>query len=454
MSSQGGIMNSLSHSVIALLCSVGAAQSFAEISPVTLEPTRARVNQAGHIYFNVSSGEKIVTLLQDGQTTPADTGSSQPIWAMLDQKPCADDYGYTTDLYFAVDDPTGGTPLSTRIRLLDYGDIQTDTVVDCIEINWVVAHLDSDLDSDSIVDGVEELAGNWIVWDADNGRAINCCSRLPLVDFLFFNLPGNTPENQAAGALSGWTADVDLVAFGSATNLSFEIGDSDGDCQSAAFCNSAVDYDSDSIPDGPVAGGDRDFDGLPDSDLDGDGLFDWSWTVGFIQPGMGNDFDSDSDTGTLPGSNSDTIGVNFGVPAGMAVDNGDGTWTYDIDESAPASPTGAEDRYAIYEPDGAGGYVYNGGYWFGGFACSGGLISTGGTGYTPLAMFQFVLYGPNTQVFKCGDYNGDMNVNFYDVSAFLQDFNAMDHMADLNSDGSWDFFDVTLFLQVFTAGCP
>lgn len=438
-----------------MLLAAGGTSSVALASnPTTLSPVTRPVNQAGHIYYNVSSGEKIVTLIGDGQTAPADTGSSEPIWAMLGQSPCAD-FGYDTVFFFGVDDPTGGTPLSTGIQLLDYGDIEKDSVVDCIEINWVVAHPDVDLDSDSIVDGVEELAGNWIVWDADNARAINQSTRLPLVDFLFFNLPGNTPENQAQGFLTGWTADVDLVAFGSATDLSFEIGDSDGDCQGAAFCNSSVDTNSDGVPDGvSVSNADRDFDGLPDSDLDGDGLFDWSWTVGFIQPGMGNDFDSDSDTGSLPGSNSDTIGVNFGAPAGMAIDNGDGTWSYDIDETAPGAPIGAEDRFAIYEPDGAGGFIYNGGYWFGGFACTGGLISTGGTGYTPLAMFQFVLYGPSDDIFEPCDYNGDGSIDFFDVSAFLQDFNAMDPQADLNNDGNWDFFDVSLFLQAFNAGCP
>jgi hypothetical protein len=341
-------MNVKSALTIAMAAGI-ASTAAASNTPTTLGPTQAQVNKAGHIYYNVASGERIVTIFGDGQTAPADTGTSAPIWSALVQNPC-EAQGYTTSYFFGVDDATGGTPLSTAIQNMDYGDIAMDTVVDCIQVNWVVAHPDQDLDSDGTVDGVEELAGNWIVWDADNGRAINNSTRLPLVDILFFNLPGNTPENQSAGALTGWTADVDLVAFGTATDLSFEIGDSDGDCQTAAFCNSSVDYDSDSVPDGPIAGGDRDFDGLLDSDLDGDGLFDWSWTVGFIQPGLGNDFDSDSDTGSLPGSNSDTIGISFGFPTGSAVDNGDGSWTWNLDTSVDDAGTGAEDRFAIYEP--------------------------------------------------------------------------------------------------------
>lgn len=446
-------MNVKSALTIAMAAGI-ASTAAASNTPTTLGATQAQINKAGHIYYNVASGERIVTIFNDGQTAPADTGSSAPIWSALVQNAC-EAFGYTSSYFFGVDDATGGTPLSTGIQHMDYGDIEKDTVVDCIEINWVVAHPDVDLDSDSIVDGVEELAGNWIVWDADNGRAINQSTRTPLVDFLFFNLPGNTPENQGAGALTGWTLDVDLVAFGSATDLSFEIGDSDGDCQGAAFCNSSVDTNSDSVPDGvSIANADRDFDGLPDSDLDADGLFDFSWTVQFMQPGMGNDFDSDSDTGSLPGSTSDTIGVSFGYPTGSAVDNGDGTFTWNIDTSVSDAGTGEEDRFAIYEPIG-GEFVYNGGYWFGGFACTGGLISTGGAGYTPPAMFQFVLYGPSGPT-GCGpaDLNGDLALDFFDVSLFLQAFNAMDPTADFNNDGNYDFFDVSLFLQAFNAGCP
>jgi hypothetical protein len=444
-------MNVKSALTIAMAAGI-ASTAAASNTPTTLGPTQAQVNKAGHIYYNVASGERIVTIFADGQTAPADTGNGGPIWSALVENMC-EAQGYTTSYFFGVDDATGGTLLSTGTQNMDYGDIEMDTVVDCIQINWVVAHPDVDLDSDGTVDGVEELAGNWIVWDADNGRAINNSTRLPLVDILFFNLPGNTPENQSAGALTGWTADVDLVAFGTATDLSFEIGDSNGDCQTAAFCNSSVDYDSDSVPDGPIAGGDRDFDGLLDSDLDGDGLFDFSWTVQFIQPGQGNDFDSDSDTGSLPGSNSDTIGIGFAAPAGSAVDNGDGTWTWNLDTAAADAGTGAEDRFAIYEPDGSGGFMYNGGYWFGGFACTGGLISTGGLGYTPVAMFQFVLYGPDgTTSNPCpADLNGDGALNFFDVSLFLTDFNGG---GDYNGDGSTNFFDVSAFLTDFNAGCP
>ncbi|MHA7812866.1 MAG: GC-type dockerin domain-anchored protein [Phycisphaerales bacterium] len=438
---------------VCLLAAVGATTGVAQANgPTTLQPTQGKVVNAGHIYYNVASGERIVTMYDNGQTRPADTGQSQPVWSALVQNACEAE-GYTTEYFFGVDNP-GSTQLSTNVTLTDWGDLPKDTVIDCIQINWVVAHPDewvNDTDTTLGVVGIEELAGQWTVWDADDGSIIGGCTRLPLIDFTLTSLPGNTPTNAGAGALTGWTADIDLSDDGTfETDLTFEIGDSDGDCQTASFCNNDVDGNGSSI-----SNLDRNFDGLPDSDLDGDGLFDFSWDVRFYQPGMGNDFDSDSDTGTPFHSTSDTIGVSFGFPEGEAVDNGDGTWTWDIDEMVEAPGTGADDLFTIYGPATAtSAGPHAGSFFFGGFACTGGLISTGGTGYTPPAMFQFVLYGPS--VIDCcpADYNCDGSLDFFDVSQFITDFNAMDPSADFNNDGNWDFFDVSQFIQAFNAGCP
>jgi hypothetical protein len=429
----------------------GYAQSAYEPAPVTLEPSRGTVNNVAHIYYNVVSGERVVTVLGSGQTAPADTGTSEPVWATLVQNSC-EAQGYTTEFYYGVDAPDGYILGQTGLTLLDYGDIETDTVVDCIQVNWVVNHPDTDLDSDGVGDGVEELAANWIIWDAHNGRPE--CMRVPMVDLLFFNLPGNTPDNVAADALTGYTMDIDLVAFGTATDLSFEIGNTDGDCQSAAFCVDDLDTDFDGIGDGADWDDvDLDFDGLPDSDLDGDGLFDWSWSVRFFQPGYGTDFDSDGDSGVRADVGMNTIGISFGFPEGSAIDNGDGTWTWDIDSNAQAAGTGQEDRFVLYDPPNSSGEIlYNGGYWFGGFACTGGLIDTGGTGYTPPAMFQFQLYGPVVvDVCNPADLNLDGVLNFFDVSLFLLEWQGG---GDYNGDGSTDFFDVSAFLVDFNAGCP
>ena len=52
------------------------------------------------------------------------------------------------------------------------------------------------------------------------------------------------------------------------------------------------------------------------------------------------------------------------------------------------------------------------------------------------------------------DFNGDGLSDFFDVSAFLSAFSAMNPAADLTGDGSFDFFDVSGFLSAFGAGCP
>jgi hypothetical protein len=52
------------------------------------------------------------------------------------------------------------------------------------------------------------------------------------------------------------------------------------------------------------------------------------------------------------------------------------------------------------------------------------------------------------------DLTGDGVLNFFDVSAFLNAYSAMDPTADFDGNGIFNFFDVSAFLNAFTAGCP
>jgi cytochrome c peroxidase len=52
------------------------------------------------------------------------------------------------------------------------------------------------------------------------------------------------------------------------------------------------------------------------------------------------------------------------------------------------------------------------------------------------------------------DLTDDGTLNFFDVSAFLAAFSAMEPAADFDENGSFDFFDVSAFLNAFAAGCP
>jgi hypothetical protein len=53
-----------------------------------------------------------------------------------------------------------------------------------------------------------------------------------------------------------------------------------------------------------------------------------------------------------------------------------------------------------------------------------------------------------------GDWNGDGVIDFNDLLAYLNDYNAQDPRADVNGDGVVDFNDLLAFLNLYNAGCP
>ncbi len=423
--------NRSSTSLVFSICA-GCACSFAGAAdlPTTLDTSDLRVRDIAHIYYNIASGERIVTLINNGQTSGADTGNSVSIWANI-SNPCDDvDPGLSTAFFYVADDNSGTTSLATAATTVDWADISVDTVVDCVRINWVTGHVDTDSDSDGIGDGVIGLGGQWTWWDADNGRFGDRSTRTPLISFVFFNLPGDPNPNPEFAA--GYTADIDL-ASSLASSLVFEICDTDSDLQDATIHNAGI---------GNL---DNNFDGLPDSDLDGDGLADWSWGVRFFQPGT---FDFDGD-GVVDGDLADSmhpIGMTPAAPEGDAIPNGDGTWSYEIDLEPDDAGTGSEDAFAIYGPDGVASEFF----WFGGMSCDpddDGFI-------TPYASFHAQLFGPGDGGSCPQDTNGDGVINFFDITGFIVCFNVRAPCGDWNADGDWDFFDVAAFLADFAAGCP
>jgi hypothetical protein len=425
--------------------------------PTTLEADRGDVRHVAHIYFNIASGERVVTLLGDGQSVGAsgEHTASGPIWSTQESNVCSEQ-GFTTEFFFGFDDNSDYSYMP-GITLLDFGDLATDTVVDCVEVDWVTDHIDTDSDSDGIGDGVVGLSGQWTYWDTDNGRIAQQCLRLPLISFVFTDLPGDIsgtddpydPNN----TLARYAMTVDLASSFS-SSLAFEIGDSDGDLQGASFGNNDVDTDFDGVGDGvSVAspGVDRDFDGNDDADLDGDGLFDFSWTVRFGQPGT-RDLDGD---GVMEGDIADSyraIGVGFGAPEGTAVEDDMGGWIWEIDQQAADAGTGSEDAFAILSALFDGGFRYSGFFWFGGIQCNGDVTGR----FTPYASFYHRLFGISGPVVNMcpADLTRDGALNFFDVSAFLAAFSEEDADADFTNDGNFNFFDVSEFLAQYGAGCP
>lgn len=53
-----------------------------------------------------------------------------------------------------------------------------------------------------------------------------------------------------------------------------------------------------------------------------------------------------------------------------------------------------------------------------------------------------------------GDLDGNGVLDFFDVSTFLNAYNANDPIADLDGNGEFNFFDVSAFVNAFAAGCP
>jgi len=60
---------------------------------------------------------------------------------------------------------------------------------------------------------------------------------------------------------------------------------------------------------------------------------------------------------------------------------------------------------------------------------------------------------PNTNT-CVADFNGDGTLDFFDISAFVASFVAMEPSADLNGDGLINFFDVSAFVSAYASGCP
>lgn len=52
------------------------------------------------------------------------------------------------------------------------------------------------------------------------------------------------------------------------------------------------------------------------------------------------------------------------------------------------------------------------------------------------------------------DLDGNGELDFFDLSAFLMAFGNMDRSADLDENGSFDFFDLSAYLALYNAGCP
>ena len=410
-------------SIITIIASSGIAAAAAASSPESTEFETGALRHAGHIYFNIATGERLLTPIDTADEQAAASGDAEPIWIVSGPATGCDDMGFSTSIFFGLDYFTANYQEPVSPILFDWGDIPSDTVVDCVHIHWITDHADTDTDSDSFADAAIGFGATWTFWDGMNGRAPQVFSTaLPIVE-LTFQLPGEYPSDTATVAF--YTADIDLSgSFG--VPMNFEIGDTDSDPQGAALFNPRMDLQ------------DNDFDSIPDLDIDQDGLADWGWSLDYHQPGT-YDFDNaDGDSDPMTGVDGDInefalAGVNFGLPQpGQAVfDPDSGTWSWVTDPGA----ANVEDVAALQFIDNLNpGYFI---FWFEGFSCD---------PYQPFASFEMILYQQSNGC--AADVNDDGDLNFLDVSFFIN------QQIDYNEDMSFNFLDVSAFLADFATGCP
>ncbi len=452
------------HSICSLLLVASAGTVSHATEPIQLEPTADAIRHAGHIYYNIATGEKITTIFDTNDAQqPADGTGNREIWVADTGAQCAD-MGFSTSHFYALSDPNSGcsgTSCDLSYALFDWGEIEPDTVVDCVQIHWVTNHADTDTNSDSQPDGVTGFAARWTYWDAVGSAPIEVVEEVatPIVDLMFFSLPGEYPPSEET--LSYYTADIDLGQTFS-SSLTFEIGDTDGDPQTAANHNelmSSRDTNSDSIP---------------DFDYNQNGLADWGWSISFVQPGTADVDNADSDFDPLTGidgspSNQDLAGVVFGspTPGHAEYDADEDQWVW-VSDGPTAGLTYDEFILAqTLDPLGEQLGTFAGPFDFGGLNCDPGQTN----GYNPAAHFQITLYGPEPVLpegcpadlagggFGLPPYTPDGELNFFDVSAFLDLFSHGSLIVDFagspdgSPDGRLNFSDVSKFLEYFSTAC-
>ncbi len=374
----------------------------------------------GHIYYNVATGEKIAIAATTGVRPAAAGDEAQLAWVLDNGDPCG--VGGTVGI---LDDPSTSNIDNTW---LDWGDIHSDTLVDCFSFSVASLIPDVDTDTDGFGDGVVGFGTIWDVRDVTNGFG-DCVTQLPLAGFLFATLPGNLAP---PGLVSTYTFIVDLTSSSSSSsNAMFELGDTDSDAQSAFSVNL------------------NSF-----SDIDADGGHDFGYSQTYIQPGT-QDLDGDS---VIDGdvANQGLTAINASAPRGVPVDNMDGTWFIDQDQNVNpvtlANGTGSEDVFDLYDAFG----TYVGSFAFGDFSCDAGAE-------VPYTSMDLSLFGPaGHQPFSppmdCfAELTGDNppNLNLQDVFAYLALFNANDPAAELTGDDpiNLNLQDVFAYLALFNAGC-
>jgi len=429
-------MNTIKPIILVIAAGSLAHTVYASTPAASPRPTMSG-SPTAHIFYNLATGEKVATSLNAPALRDI-TYPGETVWVADNDAPCAA-FGQSGGTSVILDNPndyfgTGAAP-KTGIMMLDWGDVPADTVIDCVQFAYGTAIEDTDSNSDGTGDGVDGFGATWSFYDGANGFGEVCNLVNGLISFTLTNLPG---QLDGPGGFSTYLITVDLDDD-SENPLSFEIGDTDSDQQSASTHNPNF------------FGLDSDSDGIPDNDVDENGLADFGYAIRYIQPGSIDIDNADGDNDPATGIDGDPLRQDAtAVPLAhyrgttIEIDNGDGTNSYEIIPSDGPNAYGAEDVWDEYDSAG----FYDASYWMGGFTCD---DPDDGT-VNPFGQIAITMYGPSSFV-DCGDYTGDGILDIFDVFAYLDLFNAGDLAADYTGDGILDVFDVFGFLDVFNTGC-
>ncbi|MCA9303762.1 MAG: hypothetical protein KC996_06540 [Phycisphaerales bacterium] len=418
---------------IALTIAAGSlTYSAAGAEPVRSPRATISSSPTTHIYYNIATGEQIATNLNT-QTLRDAIDPGETVWVADNHTPCAA-FGQTSGTSVILDNPndyfgTGAAP-ETRTLMNDWADIPPDTIVDCFQLSYATGIQDTDTNSDGIADGVVGFGLNWGFYEENNGFN-DCRCGQGLIGFTLTGLPG---QLDGLGGFASAELTIDLASDFD-NSLVMEFGDSDGDLNSAVVHNPFV------------------FVGKC-GDRDDDGLSDFSYTIQFIQPGTldtdNADSDSDSTTG-IDGNPAlqDATGVPLAHYRGttIEIDNGDGTFSYEITTAPGPNAYGAEEGWDEFSYPGG---FYDATYWMGGFSCN----SDGNGDINAYSQIALTMYGPENSICCPADFNCDGVIDIFDVFEYLDAFNAGDSAADFTNDGQLDIFDVFTFIDTYNAGCP
>ncbi len=382
-----------------------------------------------NIHINMATGERVVT--------PIDAGArslSAAIWINNNTDPCA-----TGGMVGIIDDPDldadgfgdfANTPCDGDLpcegaMFLWWGDIQQNSVVDCVVISYATTLPDTDLDSDSIGDGIVGYDLSITFSDNDNGRAADgpgLSGRSCILDLTIPTLAGML-GSVPPGFAAVYVLTLDFASF--APSYIFELGDTNG-----------VDDAGTGISGGALYGPNNGFPNTSGQDIDSDGLSDFSWSYRFNQSSL-----APSQRGM---SGFAAAGPKLGNPGDLPAD--------------PADATGTEDLFDVYTagpscpPDLAPTYL--GSFDLGGASCEPGAAS-------PFASCWIEFYGRGEPPCDCNQADLAEPFCVHDISdvlAFLTAFAAGipgGEPADFAPPfGILDFADVIAFLTEFGVGCP